>query len=163
MGENITISSGNNYGEPMEIGAIDAKMATCHYCKAVGHFATNCYKKAGNLKKMNLAHKGSASRKVTFKKPYPGKAGSARPAAKSYGKKPWENKSTFKRFIKELAEAITDDEEEEGTLVPKEGDEMDAHQETEAGFFYSDEEDRPPKAGAEETFEEIPNETDMHF
>jgi len=162
VGENLTSLPGSSHVEPMEIGAIDAKTATCHYCKAVGHFAANCYKKAAALKKSSTPYKGGASKSVTFKKPFPGKAGSAKPPAKHYGKKPWESKSTFKRFIKELAEAITDDEEEEVLVPPEEKDGEDAapEAEAEAGFFYSDDEDQPPEEAAE-AFEDAKDET--HF
>ena len=40
-------------------GQMMLKTATCHYRKTIGHFANNCYKKAGNLKKTNLALKGA--------------------------------------------------------------------------------------------------------
>ena len=163
IGENIT-SSGNGHIDQMEIGAIDAKTATCHYCKAVGHFAANCYKKNGGPKKPTFSTNGGTQKIAAIKRPYPNKAGSARPPAKQYRKKPWGKKATFKRFIKELAEAINEDGEEE-VLQPEEDDEENAHQEiaAETGFFYSKEEDHLPEEEEIEESEIIADDIDAHF
>ena len=113
----------------MEIGAIEDEDSNVSLLQGCRTLRQQLLQEGRKLEEDEPSAQGSASRKETFKRLYSDEAGSAGPPAKQYGKKPWENKLTFKCFVKEQADAVTDDEEEEA-LAPEGEDKVDAHQES---------------------------------
>ena len=108
--------------EQMEIGANDAEDNNVSLLQGYRTLRQQLLQEGRRLEDEPSAQR-EHSQEGSLQEAVPGQAGSAGPPAKQRRKESWENKLAFRYFIKGLAEAMTDDEEEEA-LATKEKTEL---------------------------------------